>query len=324
MPLDAYEGPTLFHVGYLKTASTYLQHAVFTNPAFGCALVGGRENRGHIMEWFRTSDAYLFDPTAVAREMARLEAPVRAQGLIPVWSEETLLGDPIKRCYHGAWMLEKLAAIGRPLRILFTIREQKALALSAYREFLKLNRNGLTDFIGTGREPRSHRPILHPEFLCFDIAVVRWRNAFRPENVLVLPKEMLDRDKEAYLGRLAAFLGRDGAHPAPTQSFNVGLGGAALVASRGLNALVVRSPLHSRRSLVERAAGRLKRSIDRLSPHALDTAIERRWKADIATRFAGLYEGPNSRLAEITGLDLAALGYPVAGRNEAPGQPQER
>jgi hypothetical protein len=324
MPLDTYEGPALFHVGYLKTASTYLQHAVFSNPDFGCALAAGRENRGHIMDWFRTADAYLFDPAAVARKMAQLEAPVRAAGLIPVWSEETFLGDPLKRNYDGAWMLEKLAATGRPLRILFTIRRQAGLALSAYREFLKLNRNGLTDFIGTGDEPRSHRPILHPEFLCFDIAVARWRAVFGAENVLVLPKEILDRDAAAYLGRLAAFLGRDSAPAAPTQSFNVGLGGTALVASRGLNALVVRSPLDSRRSLAERAVGRVKRGIDRLSPRALDKIIERRWTSAIEARYAGLFDSSNRHLKEMTGLDLGALGYPVADRVRAPGAPQER
>ncbi len=305
------DAPALFHVGYPKTASTYLQHSVFGNPDFGLGIPGGAVSRGYLMTWFRTADPYLFDPAAVAADMAELEAPLRADGLRPVWSDETLLGNPLTRTYDGAWVLDRLRRLGRPLKIVITIRNQHDLILSAYREYLKLNRHSLTDFIGTGDEPRSYRPILHPEYLCYDIAVDHWGKAFGAENILVLPQEMLRTGADAFVTRLAAFLGQEDVPAPPRQSFNVGLGGAALRLARPLNALYLRSPLSQRRSLTERGVKKTLRLVDRLSPAALDRALEARWKDQIATRFDGVYAASNQRLAQQTGLDLAALGYPL-------------
>ncbi|MFD2858452.1 hypothetical protein ACFSZS_31910 [Seohaeicola zhoushanensis] len=99
--------------------------------------------------------------------MEALEAPLRAEGLLPVWSDETLLGDPLPRSYDGPAILEKLGRLERPMKVVITIRNQHDLVLSAYREYLKRNRHSLIDFIGTGRgtpvvssDPAAGIPVL--------------------------------------------------------------------------------------------------------------------------------------------------------------------
>lgn len=303
--------PALLHVGYPKTASTYLQQAIFNNPDFGLALPGGPASRGYLVDWFRASDGYRFDPGAVAEEMAALEAPVRAQGLRPVWSDETLLGNPITRTYDGAWILDKIARLERPMKVLITIRRQPDLILSAYREYLKLHRHSLTDFIGTGDEPRSYRPILHEEYLQFDIAARQWGQAFGHDNLLVLPQELLRADPAGFIARLADFLGVAAPPVLDDQARNVGLGGTALLASRPLNGLFLRSPLSQRRNGAERVVRKMLQLINRLAPAALDRRIDQSMRARIAARFDGTYAASNRRLSELTNLDLAALGYPV-------------
>lgn len=304
--------PALLHVGYPKTATTYLQNTVFCSAELGMGLAGGTENRSHLMQWIRTDDQYQFDPTAISAAMAKLEAPLRDAGLLPVWSEEVLLGNPIARVYDGAWNLQKLNALDRPFKILITARRQADLALSAYREYLKLHRHSLTDFIGTGMEPHSFQPILNPQYLKFDVAVAAYAQAFGRGNVLLLPQELLRADPGDFLHRLLVFAGLPPAPAPAVDRFNVGLGGTALVAARLLNGLFIRSPLSRRASVMEKATRRTLRFIDRVTPRAFDKRVEDRWRAQIDVRYARLFEGSNRRLQAFTDIDLAALGYPMS------------
>lgn len=306
-----YDGPALFHVGYPKTASTFLQRRVFDNAGLGFGLAGGASNRAQLVAWFKTDDAYLQDPAQIRSEIANAEAPLRACGLVPVWSEETLLGNPLQRIYDGAWVLERLSRVAPGARVLITIRNQLDLALSAYREHLKLGRHSLQDFIGTGSEPRSYHPILREDYLAFDRAVAAYQDVLGQDNVCVLPQEMLRQAPTAFFERLFTFTELPVQAVQSDQRLNAGLGGTGLRAARTLNALVVRSPLSNRASLAERLVRRTTRLVDRIAPHALDRRIEAAWRAQIATRYAGRFDASNTRLAQLAGLDLAALGYPV-------------
>ncbi|MFD2858353.1 hypothetical protein ACFSZS_31915 [Seohaeicola zhoushanensis] len=138
-----------------------------------------------------------------------------------------------------------------------------------------------------------------------------WGRVFGADNLLVLPQEVLRNDPAAFLSRLTRFLGLPGAPPPPRETHNVGLGGTALRLARPLNALYLRSPLSQRRSGAERAVNKTLSLVNRLSPKALDRALDDRWKQQIEHRYRGIYEASNRRLAEQTGEDLAALGYPL-------------
>ncbi|KPP83935.1 MAG: Sulfotransferase domain [Rhodobacteraceae bacterium HLUCCA08] len=307
-----YDGPALVHVGYPKTASTFLQRRVFDRAELGFGLADGVSNRARLVAWFKTDDAYLQDPARISAEMTEAEAPVRARGLVPVWSEETLLGNPLQRIYDGAWVLDRLFRVAPRARVLITIRNQVDLALSAYREHLKLGRHSLRDFIGTGSEPRSYQPILREDYLKFDRAVAAYQAAFGPGNVCILPQEMLHRAPAAFFERLFRFTELPVQAMQSDQRLNAGLGGTGLRTARTLNAFIVRSPLSNRAPLAERLVRRATRLVDRVSPRALDRRIEAAWRAQIAMRYAGCFDASNARLAQFAGLDLSALGYPVA------------
>lgn len=308
-----YDGPALLHVGYPKTASTYLQETIFSNRAFGMELAGGKESRSYLIKWFRTDDQYLFNPLSIVQSMERLEEPIRLRGVVPVWSEETLLGNPFTRHYDGAWTLSKLRSLRKPFKTLITIRKQNDFCLSAYREHLKFHRHSLRDFIGTGSEARSYQSILHWEYLCFDIAVRRYRDAFGPRNVVVLPQELLNSNPDGFLEQLTSFVDIPKVPSAPTHRRNVGLGGSALVSARYLNALFVRSPLGQNMSFFEKLSRRLQRFIHRSSPRELDAYIEGKWRAQIEDRYGSIYQESNDRLQSMIDVDLAQFGYRLSG-----------
>jgi hypothetical protein len=306
-PTDA---PSLFHVGYIKTATTYLQNTVFARPGTGLAQVDGQKNRAHLVSRIVLADDYTFDAADLGRAFAELEAPLRVQGNLPVWSEEVLLGDPLVRRYDGSANLRRIAAAVPQARILITIREQRAMVMSMYREYIKQGGIApLRDFIGTGREEPAFTPILRPEFLMFDRAVGAARAAFGPDKVLVLPQEMLLRDPQTYFLRLGAFLDLEIPPPPPERRDNRGRSMPALRLGRFLNRFAQKSPLGRQASPAMRLRNRLVGMVERATPASWANASEQEPKRMIAERYAGLFTESNRALAAMTGLPLGEYGY---------------
>ena len=305
----AYSGPALLHVGFIKTGTTTLQETIFANAKIGFECVGGAEHRALLVNWLRAHNDYLFDAEQLRAEMETLEQPIRMKGLVPVWSEETLLGDPLVTDYCGPHVLGLLTQLELNTKILITIRKQESFALSGYREALRFGRYRLTDFIGTGDEDLSMRPILRPEFLDYDQVITAYHAAFGVENCCVLPLEMLQRTPDLYVEKLCDFMDLPKAEAPDQRPRNIGRGGAALMLARYLNAFYVVSPLTYSPSLTRRVVDKMLNITNRLAPAALGAKIERKWRAKIKTQYAGRYTESNRQTEKLTGLDLAGLGY---------------
>lgn len=309
MTSETYTGPTLVHMGYIKTATTTLQHVVLNNPEFGFSMPAGLRSRGHMMEWLVVSDGYKFDPARMAEEIDEMERPVREKGLVPVWSGESLIGSPLSRQYSGPEAIRRLKASGRNYCVLLSFREQKSFALSAYREKIKRSSLPLEHFIGTGGEDLAFRSHLRPEFLEYDRAVEALMDAFGKERVLACPFEWHTREPDAFLAELHRLVGRPAGAEMPKAWFNKGLGGTALVSLRFLNRFIEYDPLNREEGALARLGHRGIRLINRLAPAALNKRIENGWKAQIAARYGDSFKDSNRRLAALIDRDLSPYGY---------------
>ena len=229
---------------------------------------------------------------------------------MPVLSDETLCGDPFQRRYNGRDVADRIHQTFPRAKVLIGIREQKAMAISSYREFIFLGGTlPLEDFVGTGHEPLSFTPILREDFLAYDLVVGYYQELYGRENVLVLPIEQLQKDQAGYVQTILDFCGCPGRLTIEAKPSRTGWSVIALAAQRMLNPLTPTSPLSlGHRQLRNRVANRLCAAIDRL-PRRWSAGIERRWKDQVGRRYAGAFRESNRRLAELTGLDLAALGY---------------
>ncbi|MEM9782839.1 MAG: hypothetical protein AAF899_10215 [Pseudomonadota bacterium] len=308
-----YTGPAIFHLGHIKTASTFLQQRVFGVAGTGTGIPGGALTRRHLVGELVACDPFAFDAAALATRLEALEAPVRAQGLVPVWSDEVLIGDPCQRAYHGRAVADRILAIGRPLRVLIVVREQRSFAWSAYRQYVS---NGgvlaLSDFVGRPGLPVSHTPILRPDYLEFDGAIGFWRKAVGGENLLVLPYEMLRGDPAGFIAAIAGLIGVEAFSVDASESLNVGDHAATIGLRRLANGVAPVSPLGDPPSRLRRALLGVARRIGHWAPRPLHRQAERKAKAMIADTYGDRFAASNGRLAAMTGLDLARWGYPVA------------
>lgn len=113
------------------------------------------------------------------------------------------------------------------------IREQKATALSSFREYIFLGGTlSLEEFIGTGHEALSFTPILREDFLAYDLVVDYYQQLFGAENVLVLPIEQLQKDRAGYIQTIFDFCGCCGRLTAPAEPSHTGWSALALAARR--------------------------------------------------------------------------------------------
>jgi hypothetical protein len=300
----------VLHVGHPKTASTWLQETVFANPDSGFVIPWDNTG-GRAVAAFQTVNSYV-DDSAWARSFFE-EGLARCAGGsgIPIISEENLCGNPGERIYNGRYVADRIHAAFPSAKILIGVREQKALAISLYREYLSLDGILRLDvFLGRGDELAGYTPILYPDYLEYDRIVGHFQKLYGRENVLVLPMESLQKDPRGYVESILKFCQCPGRIERPEPARRVGISAAALEVRRWFNPIMPISPLAPPQPTVaRRAAFRLSQAIDRLAPKSFSAPLERSWKDIVTRRYTGMFRESNRRLADLTGIDFVALGY---------------
>jgi len=303
----------LIHVGLHKTGTTWLQDRVFINNALGFESPWGPMASPAVAE-FMLVDPLSFDAQATLNRLGKEIDAARAKGYIPVLSHEGLSSRPVRGTYYAPTVANRLKEAFPDARIVIGIREQRGMILSLYRQFV---RNGgvysLTQFIGTGNEPQGWSPLCRFDFFHYDRFVKLYQDMFGEDSVLVQPLELLRDDEPMYLNRLLQFAGSTGDPNDLTKAgaSNVGWGGQTLELFRFFSRFAVRNPLGPKQPFCVRNAQRVCYKVDKLIPKKRHASIERKWKAYVAQRCSDSFNASNTKLAEMTGLDLGAMGYPV-------------
>lgn len=303
----------LLHVGYVKTATTFLQTTVFNDSKLGFGLPAGPDNRAFLIQNTVLSPYFDGITNTAAAELETLEAPVRAQGLLPVWSEETLLGDPIRRRYDGPQALEQLKSLFPNAGVLLTIRAQVPMTLSVYGQYLAQSGTCRFDeFLGAGPIPTGFSPFLRPDFLMYDTAIRAYFDAFGRDRVLVLPQEMLRTNPDKFYQKLSAFTGLTVNAPKAKGRSNARRNSAILRVKRLTNHFLPLTPTKPATSLRSRLSGRMMRYGTRLIPSSISKSLDARMQKQVEQAYGDRFDASNRRTMQLTGLPLDELGYRVA------------
>lgn len=295
------------HVGYQKTATTWLQDAVFA-PSPDMHLV----DRQAIIDQLIDPGRFAFD---VDEARSKLLPPGSAQAT--VLSHEWLVGHPFGRGYDTEVITRRLASLLGSFKVLLVIRNQVPMIRAHYGEWV--HHGGalsLERFLAPPDDWRWH-PDFHWDYFEYDRLIRHYHDQVGADSVLVLCHESLRHDRASFLQRVADFVGVNSLTPQTETAIHPSLGAATLSLHRQANravstwghnpgAAVVSAGAHAR-------LGRAMRRLDSAVPTSAHDRFRERSDATLHALVGDRYVASNRRTAELTGLDLAGLGYQVSG-----------
>lgn len=306
----------LVHIGYHKTATSWLQRRYFGDPTRGWCLC----DRGLVGRVLINRHSLDFDADLACKSLYpwRREAPEEA---VPVLSHERLSGYPHSGGYDSKELAGRIAAVLPDARILLVIREQRDMLYSSYRQYIvDGGACGLKSYLNPVALGNSRVPAFTPAYFEYDRLIKCYRQLFGADNFLVLPYEMFCARPREFIEAIELFAGRaPGEHMDAVDETPVNRGRSAIgIALLGwVNRLAHRNDLNPA-PLVESAAlsgigGRLARAVDRRLPRGLGTRrMEHRHRDTLAAYSIGRFGASNLRTCALTGLDLVEWGYDLS------------
>ena len=191
----------LIHVGYHKTATTWMQRQLF-QPAHGYRQIAGhREAFDHVVK----PHGLRFDPGPMQDLIAR-SLPVMEHGETAVISSEILSGHHFQGGHESDVYAERLKRIAPGARILISIRSQLRILPSVYMQYVLRGGTLPAAQFFDGTDAIGYFAFT-PEHFEYDRLLAHYQGLFGAENVHVLTQESLPHDRDGVLARLAAFAG---------------------------------------------------------------------------------------------------------------------
>lgn len=191
----------LLHVGYHKTATTWLQNAVFTRANGFPPLLSHREIFDHIV----TPHGLTFD-TAGVRALLDSRRGQDTEGAVDVMSLEALSGNPFYGGRESDAYAARLADVASGARILITIRAQDRIIASVYMQYVLRGGTASPRRFFDGAQVGGYYGF-DPAHFEYHRLVGLYQRLFGSENVLVLPQEMIAADQAEAVRLLASFSG---------------------------------------------------------------------------------------------------------------------
>jgi len=204
MSADFPQRPLLLHVGYHKTATTWLQNKVFL-PRRGFRQILTHEE---IFDGVIAPHGLDFDPAPLAAEIAARRQADPGETRVDVISLEALSGLPYEGGRESDVYARRLQALVPDAHILITIREQFAILSSIYMQYVQragtMHAKAFFD-----EQPFAGYQKFTAQNFCYHRLVGHYQALFGADHVLAWPQEEIAADQKSALARLAGFCGND-------------------------------------------------------------------------------------------------------------------
>lgn len=300
----------VLHVGYPKTATTWLQRVVL--PRHPQLALLRRTTPG--CEWIdRTASAHPFELDAAALREAIAKSLSGLAGRVPFVSHEAYLGDPFLGAGSVETYAQRLSLLFPDASVLIVLREQEGMLESLYRQYVQ---EGGTARPGQLFEPPGfQRPRFAPGYLAYDRALDLYSAAFGRSRIRALLYEELREAPQRFVDAICALAGVESldVQALSREEPNRGLSPPSLALLRAAN-LVLRSSFQPKALLPfgsSRAVRRLlQRRLEPLLPARARGALERPLlPAALRDRLRDSYRAGNRRLRDEYRLPVADAGY---------------
>lgn len=303
----------LIHIGYHKTATTWLQRHFFSNSEMFVNLAD-----------YRDVDRFIVRPHPMRYDLAAAKTffKERHQALQPgdvveVISSEDLCGNPHTGGYESAWIPDRLKALFPDAKILIVVRRQADAILSLYRLYVRFGgRLDLRRWLSRSFYPGYYG--FDHQHLQYDILVARYTELFGADRVCVLPYEWFDSDARGFCQAILEFADSPRLEPGELAFDRLegrSSAGVILPLKRVLN-VFVKSRLIEAPVVDLGGFGKfVMKALDwagKFSPPAVERRIAHRDLAVIDEFFSKSFDESNRRLARLANIDLDKWGYSMA------------
>lgn len=205
------------HIGFPKTASTYLQTKVFPN----IKNINYANNEEYVNKWLgklRSFDTSYFKDKFNLYEKLESEYGENQKTLI---SKEGLVGNPFANFSDNTAIAHTLKNSFPEAKILVIIRKQDDLLNSLYSLYLKFGgRKKIKDFLFYGENGFTHSGLytwdnrdpalpplgVSPHCLSYYHIILNYIEIFGRENIKILPYELLRYNQDNFFTEIADFL----------------------------------------------------------------------------------------------------------------------
>lgn len=309
----------LIHIGFHKTATSFLQKSIFNDNESGfCTPI----DRFLLRNLFIQTDPFEFDAPQIRADLwPNIEHAFQNQ-MVPVLSHEQISGQPGGGGY-GFRRREKEASrkeVADRLhdcfpnaRILIVIREQRDMIQSIYK-FLVCGWHGklsatIEEFLDQAPLDDGYSPLFNMAYIEYHRIIEYYMDLFDRSSVLVLPYEWLRDDPKKFINEICSFVKLAPVKNISTKKINQGHSAAICGIRRILNRWIVSPNQPGRISKMERRANRLCKRINRFIPNSFHQKEDRKLAIKIEKIVSEFYADSNRRTQDLTGIDLKSLRY---------------
>ena len=194
--------PLLIHIGYHKTASTWLQKSIF-------------QSTNGFFQPFKLRELYncLILPNALSFDYRKAKRSLEARtnskpenNLSQVLSHERLSGDPFTGSRDAKDIANRVHTIFPEAKILILVREQFDLISSLYKTYVLHGGKAKLDAFLKTQCDEVNQWFDHRTY-CYDKLITHYIEMFGRENVLVVAYEELKNDNQGFYNDLCEFVG---------------------------------------------------------------------------------------------------------------------
>jgi hypothetical protein len=306
----------LIHIGYHKTATSWLQRQIFASSGSGFAPI---TDKRLVDEAFVTVNPFRFDEAEARSRLDPLVQAAATEGRFPVISHERLSGFDLLGAYDAGVIADRIYATYPRARILIVIREQRDMMLSMYKQYVKKSGTASVGKLwGKRTVQQRRRPGPSLDVYEYHHLIGYYQRLFGNDRVLVLPFELLLSEPLAFVSRICAFVGVARPGEVPAARANVGIPGITVPLLRATNTILralgaVSSdggPITARR--LQRARMRVIRRVAPKLPKTLSRPFDRRLRASVEALVQDRFAESNALTSGLIAIDLASLGYTTA------------
>ncbi len=310
----------IVHIGYHKTATSWLQQHVFGNPRTGLQTVG-KFGDDHPVRQLVRARPFEFDAAICRAQFEPLLRPMQAAGLVPVVSHERLCGHPVSGGHDSKEIANRLKEVFPDARILVVIREQRSIIISTYKHYVMAGgASSLAEFLDPPVSVNMRLPSFDLRHFEYDHLLRYYRVLFGPEAVLALAFEQFVRDPASFVSAIGRFAGRpfdDGVVcDLPFDSVRRPSKSALALAVRRRRNRIRRSELNPSPPFKSPLLKELVHVVERVAnkpfvPERLIARADEALRRGVEEVVGDRYRESNRATAELTGIDLGGYGWTV-------------